>query len=110
MNFTEYQNLARRTQNIHLDPHQRLEHALFGLAAETGEIHRIFQKVYQGHSITLADLIGEMGDLLWFTAELADVHGLTLDEIATHNIDKLRKRYPEGFSEDASLHREADNG
>ena len=77
MNFTEYQNLARRTQNIHLDPHQRLEHALFGLAAETGEIHRIFQKVYQGHSITLADLIGEMGDLLWFTAELADVHGLT---------------------------------
>jgi NTP pyrophosphatase (non-canonical NTP hydrolase) len=54
----------------------------------------------------MADLIGEMGDLLWFLAELADVHGLTLDEIAEANIDKLRRRYPEGFSEEDSLHRE----
>lgn len=106
MNFTEYQGLARRTQNVHLNPHQRLEHALFGLAAETGEIHSIFQKIHQGHAIHMADLIGEMGDLLWFVAELADVHGLTLDEIAQHNIDKLRHRYPDGFSEEDSLNRE----
>ena len=109
MDFNEYQALARRTQNIHLNPHQRLEHALFGLAAETGEIHSIFQKVHQGHQMTVGDLIGEAGDLLWFLAELADVHGLTLDEIARHNIDKLRRRYPEGFSEDASVHRDADD-
>lgn len=106
MNFTEYQVLARRTQNVHINSHERLEHALHGLCAEVGEIHSIFQKVYQGHPVKMGDLIGEMGDLLWFLAELADVHGLTLDEIAAHNIDKLRRRYPDGFSEQDSLHRE----
>lgn len=106
MTFNEYQRLARRTQNIHLNSHQRQEHALFGIAAETGEIHSIFQKVYQGHPVKLADLIGECGDLLWFIAELADVHGLTLEEIAEANIDKLKMRYPDGFSEDASVNRE----
>lgn len=108
MNFDRYQSLARRTQNVRLTSHERLEHALFGLSAETGEIHSIFQKVYQGHPVKMADLIGEMGDLLWFLAELADVHGLTLDEIAAHNVDKLRRRYPDGFSEEESLHREDD--
>ena len=106
MNFSEYQALARRTQNVHLNPHQRLEHALFGLAAEAGEIHSIFQKLHQGHALIMWDLIEEMGDLLWFVSELADAHGLSLDEIARANIDKLRKRYPVGFDEDASVHRE----
>lgn len=106
MDFNEYQRLARRTQSVRLNSHERLEHALFGIAAETGEIHSIFQKVHQGHPVKMADLISECGDLLWFLAELADVHGLTLDEIAQHNIAKLRKRYPDGFSEDASLYRE----
>ena len=106
MNFTEYQGLARRTQNVHINSHERLEHALHGLCAEVGEIHSIFQKVYQGHPVKMADLIGEMGDALWFLAELADVYGLSLDEIAAANIDKLRKRYPDGFDEDHSVNRE----
>ncbi len=106
MDFNRFQVLARRTQNVRLTSHERLEHALFGLSAETGEISSIFQKVYQGHPVMMADLIGEMGDLLWFLAELADVHGLTLDEIAEHNIDKLRRRYPDGFDEDHSVNRE----
>lgn len=104
--FSEYQALARRTQNIHLDAHQRLDHALFGLAAETGEIHAIFQKLHQGHALLLADLIGEMGDLMWFLSELADVYGLKLEDIAQANIDKLRTRYPGGFDEEHSVHRE----
>ena len=104
--FDDYQAQARRTQNIHLDPHQKLEHALFGLCSETGEIHSIFQKIHQGHQLLVADLIGEMGDLMWFVSELADVYGLKLGDIAQANIDKLKKRYPGGFDEEASIHRE----
>ena len=106
MDFNTYQRLARRTQNVRLSPNERLEHALFGLAAETGEIHSIFQKIHQGHAIQMSDLIGEMGDLMWFVSELADVHHMTLDEIAESNINKLRKRYPDGFDAEHSLHRE----
>lgn len=106
MTLDTYQALARRTQNARLDPHQRREHALFGLASEVGEILGIYQKTFQGHPLRIADVIGELGDLFWFAAELADVYGLNLDDIAQANIDKLRKRYPAGFDEDASLHRE----
>ena len=106
MTFDTYQALARRTQNTRLTPHERREHALFGLASEVGEIHGLFQKTYQGHDLHIADVIGELGDLMWFAAELADVYGLSLDNVAQANIDKLRKRYPAGFDEDASLNRE----
>jgi len=106
MTFNEYQELARRTQNRELTPGERLQHALHGLAAEVGEIHGIYQKSYQGHSIDSYDVLDELGDLLWFAAEICDVMLNDMDLVAEQNIRKLRKRYPEGFSEERSLNRE----
>lgn len=106
MNFSEYQDLARRTQNNELNTHCKEKHALHGMASEIGEIHAIYQKVYQGHIMSIDKLIDEAGDLLWFLAEYADSLGVTLDEIAERNIAKLRKRYPQGFSSERSIHRE----
>lgn len=103
--FDEYQRLARRTQNRSLSPEERERHALHGLAGEVGEIHSLYQKAMQGHPFDEAHLVSEMGDILWFLDELADVHHVTLAEIAWHNIEKLRRRFPDGFSEDKSLHR-----
>ena len=48
----------------------------------------------------------ELGDALWFLAEIATAMGVTLDEIAAMNISKLMKRYPDGFSEERSVNRE----
>ena len=48
----------------------------------------------------------ELGDLLWFAAELADVLGVSLETVAALNIRKLRHRYPERFDAEHSLHRE----
>lgn len=106
MIFTEYQALARRTQNRRLTPDEKLRHALCGLPAEVGEICGHFQKVYQGHPLIVEKVAEEMGDALWFLGELADFLGLSLDDIARENIEKLKKRYPSGFDEEASLHRE----
>ena len=106
MNFTQYQTQARRTQYGRLTSDEKLRHALCGLPAEVGEVCRLFQKVYQGHGLNALRVADEMGDVLWFLGELADVLGLSLEDIAQANIDKLRKRYPAGFDEDASLHRE----
>lgn len=108
MTFKEYQALARRTQNPDLNGHQRLLHALHGLSAEVGEIHSIYQKQYQGHSIDYDSLFKEIGDLCWFVAEFCDVMGVSMDSVAEQNIDKLRKRYPDGFNAEKSLHREAE--
>lgn len=107
MQFDTYQQLARRTQNPDLNLAQRLYHALLGLSSEVGEIQAIYQKVYQGHSAEPEMVVDELGDVLWFCAELCDVLGVRMSDVASHNIAKLQARYPEGFDAERSVHREA---
>lgn len=109
MRFNEYQVLARRTQNMELTREDRLNHALRGLASECGEINGIYQKALQGHAVDRELVAEELGDLLWFSAELADCIGVQLGSVANTNIIKLLSRYPEGFDSDRSLHRDRSN-
>ena len=106
MELNEYQKLAERTINYRLRRDEVLRHSLFEMCAELGEIHSIYQKVFQGHHIKVEDLKLEVGDLLWGIAEFCTVNGFTLEDIAQKNIEKLKKRYPDGFSEEKSFFRE----
>lgn len=106
MTLNEYAVLARRTQNRGLSGVEREKHALHGLSAEVGEIHSIYQKVYQGHGLDDHEIMLELGDLLWFAVELCDVMGVTLEDVARMNIEKLKKRYPEGFDAERSVNRD----
>ena len=51
-------------------------------------------------------MIDELSDVLWYCAELATALCVDLDFVAEHNINKLKKRYPEGFDADKSINRE----
>ena len=106
LTFNEYQRLARRTQNNALKTIEKRYHALHGMSAEVGEIHGIYQKNYQGHIFNPAELLKEVGDLLWMIAEFCDSYGITMEDVANMNIDKLEKRYPEGFDVGRSLNRD----
>lgn len=106
MTLNEYQELARRTQNKELTREQRMLHSLHGMAGEVGEIHAIYQKWYQGHPVLTGDVVNELGDLLWFAGQLCDCLGMTLGQVAAQNIEKLKKRYPQGFSEERSRNRD----
>lgn len=106
MTFADYQTLARRTQNKELAKTDKREHALMGLMSEVGEIAAIYQKKHQGHPISTSEVALELGDLLWFASELCDVLGYDMETVAKWNIDKLRRRYPEGFDAQRSLNRE----
>ena len=106
MNGTEYQNLAMRTASIPSDDKQgRLHHAVFGLTSEAGEVAGIMQKVFQGHEFDPGHMKKELGDCLWMVAEACDALGFTMDDVMQLNIDKLKARYPEGFSAEKSLNR-----
>ena len=105
MQMNEYQKAAARTIRKGLTPEQVLNHALHGLSGEVGEIHSLFQKEYQGHPLDPDHLKKETGDALWMISEICTAMGWTLEEVAQLNIDKLKARYPEGFSEDKSLNR-----
>lgn len=106
MTGNEYQRLAMRTCSIPPDWHDDMVcHAVFGLTSEAGEVAGIFQKWYQGHAVSDEHLKKEIGDCLWMLAELCTAFGFTLEEVMQLNIDKLCARYPDGFSEEKSLHR-----
>lgn len=106
ISMNEYQELSTRTMNKNLAKEETLRHSLFGLCAEVGEIHSIYQKVYQGHKISTDELKKEIGDVLWMLAELCTINGWWMGDIAHMNIEKLKKRYPYGFEEDKSVNRE----
>lgn len=129
MTANEYQVLAARTINKNLTPLGATRHALFGMASEVGELHGIFQKKLQhGDDLELSNAIvaryfdidgnvkriedpdvehakKEVGDILWFVAEFCTANDWDLDDIMQMNIDKLKARYPDGFSVEQSLHR-----
>lgn len=94
MTFDEYQQEMVRT---YTGTGGLIGHVL-GLAGETGEVADLIKKD-QYHSVpynwrTIAD---ELGDVLWYLTAVAEDHGLNLSDIAQINVDKLRKRYPDGF-------------
>ena len=110
MTLNEYQELAQRTSNKKLTPAEHLFNAMLGLAGETGECCDLVKKHYyqDGRDIT-AKLIDELSDVMWYLAEAASAMGCTLNDIAEHNVEKLRKRYPEGFDAEHSLHRDEED-
>ena len=107
MTLNEYQLAAQRTSNTHTLT-GKLENGLLGLFGEGGEMADLFKKnQFQGHDLDFTHMAKELGDVLWYVAEIATGLQMTLDEIAQMNIDKLRARYPDGFDPDRSLHRSA---
>ncbi len=106
MTINEYQKLAMTTQNPALSERDVLLNGVMGLCGESGEAIDIVKKwLAQGHELDKAHLAKELGDIAWYLAETATALGLTLEEILQANIDKLKARYPEGFSTEKSLHR-----
>lgn len=105
MTGIEYQALAYRTANMDLTNEERIYHALHGMVGEIGEIHSLYQKVYQGHTMDKQHLIKEVGDLMWFIAEFCTENDFSLDTVMLKNIEKLKARFPDGFEVDKSLHR-----
>ena len=71
-----------------------------GLAGEAGEVCDLLLKKVHGHGRAYDPeaLLKELGDVLCYLANLASAHGFTLSEVAQANVDKLRARYPEGFT------------
>jgi NTP pyrophosphatase (non-canonical NTP hydrolase) len=108
MELDSYQEQARRTMNNGpaLSVEQRLANFALGVAGESGEVADYLKKVvFHGHPLDRARLADELGDVLWYIAALASAAELTMSEIAAGNVTKLRRRYPEGFSEADSLRR-----
>lgn len=107
MTINEYQKLAMTTLNPELSPKDVLINGVMGLCGESGEAIDIVKKhLAQGHPLDKQKLIKELGDIAWYLAETAYALGVPLEDVLQQNIDKLKERYPEGFSSSRSIYRE----
>lgn len=109
MELNEYQELAARTLGRDRTHEQQLANAALGLAGEAGEVADTLKKhLFHSHPLDRDGVVKELGDCLWYVAAMATVLDIELDEIGARNIEKLRRRYPEGFSFERSLNRPAE--
>ena len=107
MTINEYQKLAMTTLNPALSEKDVLINGVMGLCGESGEAIDIVKKwLAQGHALDKEKLAKELGDICWYLAETATALGLSLEDIMVANIEKLRKRYPEGFDTHRSVNRQ----
>ena len=100
MDFSEYQQKARQTAKYPVIG-DRVIYPTLGLTNEAGEVAGKIKKIFRdkGGVISEADrqaLQAELGDVLWYLAQVATELGLSLDEIARRNIDKLLDRQARG--------------
>lgn len=108
MTINEYQRLAMTTLNPELDKKDVLINGVMGLCGESGEAIDIVKKwLAQGHVLDKEKLAKELGDIAWYLAETATALDLDLEDVFAANIEKLKKRYPEGFDSERSIHRES---
>lgn len=107
MEINEYQQLAMRTLNKELDKKDVLINGVMGLCGESGEAIDIVKKwLAHGHELDREHLIKELGDIAWYLAETATALDISLEEVLSMNIEKLKKRYPDGFESEKSINRE----
>jgi NTP pyrophosphatase (non-canonical NTP hydrolase) len=113
MNFREYQELSKRTMpkmvlgkyEIYYDERAKVNYCL-GLAGEAGElIDQVKKEMFHGHQEDDESKMKELGDILHYLTGLCTMYGYSLEEVATLNIFKLKKRYPDGFKVVDSLKR-----
>ncbi len=108
MLLDEYQQLSARTLGACRTHEQQLANAALGLTGEAGEVADIIKKhLYHATPLDKEALVKELGDCLWYLATFGTVLGISLEDIAQRNVDKLRQRYPAGFDTERSRNRTA---
>ena len=99
MDLSEYQRQSRRTAEY---PREAwLAYPALGLAGEAGEVAEHAKKAIRDDAGKVSDerkaaMSKELGDVLWYVAQLATELGLDLDDIAAQNLEKLRSRQARG--------------
>lgn len=100
MTFEEYQKKSRKTAQ-YPDAGSNFVYPTLGLVGEAGEVAEKIKKIIRddGGEVLLEkkkEIEKELGDVLWYVSQLATELGLSLEEIAEKNIEKLYSRFDRG--------------
>ena len=110
MNFDEYQKLAHKTAfhpSLGIDLVEagwvggiNYAYPAIGLSGETGEVTELIKKAIRDDQGKITPerrtkIIEELGDVLWYHAEICTSLGISMDEVAQLNVKKVNARYDE---------------
>ncbi len=106
MDFETFRTDVLRTVRTELTERDRLLMGALGISGEAGEVADSLKKMlFHGHPLDVPSVADELGDVMWYVVLLCDTLGLTLDDVLVRNVEKRRKRYPEGFTPERSIDR-----
>lgn len=98
------------TLNPALDKKDALINGVMGLCGGSSEAIDIVKKwLMQGYEPDKKHLVRELGDVAWYLAEAATALDVPLEAVFQGNLDKVRRRFPNGFDTGASVKRKEGN-
>ena len=101
-----YPLLVEKTRRSDLSIEEQMKNASMGLVGEAGEVTDIIKKyAYQGHELEIEELIDELGDVMYYLCWLCILLQIDFSETCFNNMNKLTKRYPNGFEAERSINR-----
>ena len=107
MNLEEYKKEALRTLSVCENDLLDDIHMVSGMVTEAGEIMDVYKKhIAYGKPLDLVNVKEEIGDLMWYIANMCNLHEWNLEDIMHTNIDKLKVRFPEKFTNENALNRD----
>lgn len=109
MEIKEYQKLAFRTCNDLNNGLANMAHMILGMQTELGEFADPYKKYWAyGKKLDKTNVKEELGDLMWYIACACEFNDWSLEDICQTNIDKLKARYPEKFTNELAINRNLD--
>lgn len=109
MNTKDYQEFVSTTSGAFASltvEQGRIAAAALGLVGEAGETSEVIKKyLFHGHDLPKEKIEKELGDVLWYVAELCNALDITLENVMEQNVEKLSKRYGSEWSSQKSIDR-----
>ncbi len=108
MKIEDYLKASERTL-IDKGHDMNLLHAAMGISTESGELMDAFKrKIFYGKALDVVNVKEEIGDVMWYIAILLRELDLDFEDVLQVNIDKLKARFPDKFTEEDALNRDLD--
>lgn len=84
-------------------------HMVLGMQTEVAELSDVFKKhLAYNKPIDWINVEEEVADTMWYIVNFCRINNIDLEKILQNNIDKLRKRFPDKFTEEAAINRNTD--
>ena len=113
MDYKDYQNQSKRTcpklkDNLREGLSDEL-HMAIGISTESGELLDAYKKHFAyGKDLDVVNVGEEIADIMWYISNLCRIKNIDIEEIMQRNIEKLKARYPEKFTQEKALSRNLD--